>query len=193
MDWEDCVDLILANMVDLERVDHTREFPTPYHYLLYDIFATMVRLIEDSARIDQGLQSAQIDRIDMTHDTISKSAVITMGRCLRSVLESPNVTVEFKAYTLHMVLRRCEDALERDDLRELYEMAVTQGTSSTVVTFRTNRRLSVASGCARDGPSATQCHMKRGVAGQPRTLKRAACGHQCRSIIGPASHAPDLW
>jgi hypothetical protein len=127
MYWEDCVDLILGNMAALERVDHTREFPTPYHYLLYEIFATIGNWIEAAARIDQNLESVQIDHIDMMHDTIAKSAVISFGHCLRAVLESPNVTIGFKAYILHMVLHRYEHVAEREDLRKLYEMAVLKG------------------------------------------------------------------
>jgi hypothetical protein len=127
MYWEDCVELIVGNMADLERIDHTREFPTPYHYLLYEIFATVGHWIEDSAQVEQNLESVQIDGINMKHGTVAKSAVISLGRCLRAVLESPNVTVKFKGYVLDMVLHGYGYAAEREQLKELYRMAVLRG------------------------------------------------------------------
>jgi hypothetical protein len=127
MYWADCVEIIVGNMADLEGVDHTREFPTPYHYLLYEIFAMIEGWIKASARIDQTLQSVQIDTLDMKPGSIAKSAIISLGRCLRQVLESPNVTVDFKAYILEIVLHQYENVVARQDLRKLYEMAVLNG------------------------------------------------------------------
>ena len=127
MYWEDCVEQIAANMADLQRVDNTLEFPTPYHNLLYEVFATIGSWIEESTEIDQTLGSVQIDHVNLKPGTIAKSAVITYGRCLRSVIESRNVTVEFKAYILDMVLYRYEQVVGRADLKQLYEIAVPQG------------------------------------------------------------------
>ena len=127
MIWEDCVEQIVSNMSSLERVDHTRELPTPYHYLLYEVFAAFGNWIEDGTRVDQALDSVAIERGDMQAEAVLKSAVISLAHMLRTVLESPNVTLEFKARVLRWVLEWYEHAIKREDLKQLYEMAVLKG------------------------------------------------------------------
>jgi hypothetical protein len=129
MYFETWVKRIVANMADLTRVDHTREFPTPYHFLLYQLFATMGHWIQDSVDLDRSVESVKIEQIDMEHGSIAKSAVISFGRCLRSVLETSNLTPEFKVYILDMVLHRYKYAVKHDDLKQLYDLAMLNGGS----------------------------------------------------------------
>ena len=119
---------IVANMADLDAgVDHTREFPTGYHYLLYEIFSSLDGWLDDAKDLDETVDSVKIDKMSMTPDTILKSAIITTGTCLRHVLESENVRPEFKGYLLGIVLRHCEAVARRDDAKILYERAILEG------------------------------------------------------------------
>jgi len=119
---------ILRNLADLDTdVDHTREFPTGYHFLLWEMFWTMEGWIEDSTQIDQGLKSVKIDKVNMMPGSIAKSAIITTGTCIRLVVESDNVRPEFKGYLLQGVLRRYENVVGNAEMKALYERAVLEG------------------------------------------------------------------
>lgn len=119
---------IVANMGNLDAgVDHTREFPTGYHFLLYEIFASLDRWLDDAADIDQTLASVKIDKMNMMPDTIAKSAIITTGTYIRHVLESENIRPEFKGYLLGIVLRHFETVAARNDMKILYERAILEG------------------------------------------------------------------
>ena len=115
MYWDDCTESIVSNMRNLGKVDHSREFPSPYHYLLYSIFATISYWIEDSTRLKPSLESVRIDKIDIEPGNVAKSAVISLGTCLNRVVSSSNVTPEFKGYLLTMVLSRYEDVAKHDN------------------------------------------------------------------------------
>lgn len=119
---------IVANMGNLDAgVDHTREFPTGYHFLLYEIFASLDGWLDDATNIDQTLDSVKIDKMNMMPDTIAKSAIITTGTCIRHVLESDNVRPEFTGYLLGIVLRHFETVADRNDMKSLYERAILDG------------------------------------------------------------------
>jgi hypothetical protein len=127
MYWEGAVEDMTKNLAELKGVNLEREFPTGYHYLMYEVFHTIGSWIVESARLDPKLDSVKIDYITMSPGTIAKSAVIAYGRCLRAVVESSNLTVRFKAYIFDIVLHRYGELGERDDMRKLYEMSVLKG------------------------------------------------------------------
>jgi hypothetical protein len=127
MYWENCVEEIVANMADLDRIDETAEFPTAYHYLLYEIFAAFGNWIEDATTLDENLESVKIDRVDLMPGAIAKSAVVTLAHMLRTVLESRNVNMQFKARALVRVLEWYKEAVKREDLKDVYRLALERG------------------------------------------------------------------
>jgi hypothetical protein len=121
---------VVANMGNLSpEVDHTREYPTPYHFLLYDIVWTQRRWIEAASQIDPELESVQIERINLEYEGIAKSAVISMATCLRTIVESPNISGQYKGYIFDVVTRGYADVVEHGTVRlaEVYELAILEG------------------------------------------------------------------
>jgi hypothetical protein len=134
MYFEAWTERIVQNMAALDRrdIDLSREWPTPYHYLLYEIIDTQRQWIQTSAEIDQSLPSVKVDKVDLEHGSIAKSATISLGACLRSVVESTNITPQFKGYLLDVVARGYGQLVElkRDTLARMYEMAIVRGGTS---------------------------------------------------------------
>lgn len=119
---------IVGNMGNLDpSVDDTREFPTGYHFLLYDILTSLNGWLDDSIHMDQALASVRIEAVDMRPDNVVKAAIITTGTCIRHVLESAHVKREFKGYLLGVVLGHFSTVAGRPDAKTLYERAVLNG------------------------------------------------------------------
>jgi hypothetical protein len=121
---------IVKNMADLgPDIDLSREHPTPYHYLLYEIFNTLTEWLSTAANLDEDLASVKIDAIDLDYGSIPKSAAISLGVCLRTAVESPNLTPKFKGYLLDVVAYEYSRIAEkgRPSLTGMYELAVMGG------------------------------------------------------------------
>lgn len=101
---------IVANMTSREGVDYAREYPTPYHLILYQLFSAMGNWLDEAARLsDQDPSIAAMDA-DLAHDnaSIPKSTVIAVGLSLRRLLFAEQLTTRFKSYMLTTLLRDLE-------------------------------------------------------------------------------------
>jgi hypothetical protein len=123
-------DHIVDNMHDLPPgVELEREFPTPYHYMLYEIISTQKAWLNTSVELDQTLASVQVKSVDLKAEGVAKTAAISIGRCLRAVVVSPHITRRFKSYILEVVLNGY-DIVGQDESRPLarvYSLAVLEG------------------------------------------------------------------
>jgi len=89
------------------NVDLSREFPTPYHYLLYEIVDALrdwIRAAEDVPE-DQANVVLENEHADHENGNIPKSAILALGMTMRHVIEAATLSVPFKAYLLEMLLR----------------------------------------------------------------------------------------
>jgi hypothetical protein len=121
---------IVRNMTALgPEVDLSREWPTPYHFMLYTLFTTQIDWLQRSSRLDQTLKSVLVEGVDLEYGSIAKSAAISMGACVRIVTESPNITPQFKGYLLGVAARGYEQIIEkrRDMLARVYALAIVEG------------------------------------------------------------------
>jgi hypothetical protein len=101
------VESILANMRHRDDVDYAREWPTPYHFLLYQLFSAIGSWIEEAARLSESDPSQGVVDVDLNHENgnIPKSAIIALGTCLRHVLMATQLTDRFKSYIVECTLR----------------------------------------------------------------------------------------
>lgn len=128
--FESWTDRIVRNMADLgSDIDQSDEWPTPYHYLLYELVSTQCDWIRTSAEVDPGLRSVLIEKIDLEHGSIAKSATISLAACFRIVVESTHITPEFKGYLLGVIAHGYAHVVEcgRDALARMIETALTAG------------------------------------------------------------------
>jgi hypothetical protein len=82
-----------------------------------------------SAEVDQALESVLVDNVDLEWGSIAKSAAISMGGCLRIVVESTDITPQFKGYLLDVVAHGYGQIVElrRDALVRMYALAIVEG------------------------------------------------------------------
>lgn len=121
---------IVENMADPgPDIDQSREWPTPYHYLLYELFSTQQDWIATAAELDQNLESVVVKKVDLEYGSIAKSATLSLGACLRIVVESEHIAPTFKGYLLGVVAHGFARVVEqeRDKLAGMYERAVVNG------------------------------------------------------------------
>lgn len=98
------------------------EFPSPYHYLLYEAISTQCRWIREAAGLKGPLDSLVIDDTRLTPGSLTKSALVSLGSTLHWILSSTVISAEFKASMLEVVLRTYSDVATRTGRREFVEL-----------------------------------------------------------------------
>ena len=105
------VEEILSNLKPHPNVDLATEWPTPYHYLLYLIVASLTDYIEEIENIPTDQQNVVLMDVDLQfeNNNIPKSSILALGICLNYILSSESVEDRFKGYLLAMSLRLCRE------------------------------------------------------------------------------------
>ncbi len=97
-------DKILARLRAPQPNDESHEFPTPFHYLIYQITTITMHWIDDAQYIAAGKED------DRQHLFIPLRATKAMGRILSSVIVSARLNESFKVYILEIVRRGINQA-----------------------------------------------------------------------------------
>lgn len=120
--WLYYMNLILARIVKIIDVqapgyDRDTEFPNYAHFIIYTIFRNLREWIELFRCLENGHVALQIETVDARHENgrIVKSAILSIGICLRELLRSDNVTNEFIAYILEVILRGLRAAEQHEN------------------------------------------------------------------------------
>ncbi len=98
---------IIRNLSPKPNVDLDREWPTPYHCLLYEIVAALDDWISavENVSINQSNIVLKNERIDHENGNIPKSAILAMGQVFYDVIETDSLDIKFKSYLLGIALR----------------------------------------------------------------------------------------
>jgi len=129
MYFEWWTDAIIANMRNVQGLDHNREFPSPYHYLLYSMIGTMQDWIRAAGNFEPTRAAVKVDEVNLNHDTIAKSAAISIAVCFRAIVETPNISERFKGYIADVVVKGYGDTKpeKNTNLARVYEYALCEG------------------------------------------------------------------
>jgi hypothetical protein len=123
------VEKILRNLSpNPNTVELCREFPTPYHFLLYSIFHTLRQWIETAADLPPEQENIILNSEMLTHQengNIPKSAIIALGECLRHVMLAQSVDERFKSYLLSMVLQNYFNLLKKPMMQKFARVLLT--------------------------------------------------------------------
>ena len=117
---------ILKNVDREAEIDLNTEWPTPYHYLIYQLFSILedwVRTVVDyDLSIEQ--ENVKLERAGATHENgnIIKSAMLCYGNCLNKLFCSPKINDKFKTYIADMAFRLYFDIAANEKL-SLYKTA----------------------------------------------------------------------
>lgn len=100
------VEKILKNLMPSPQVDMHAEWPTPFHYNLYNIVKVMIYWLEEVAYVDNK-EPLQIDNEGLHHDngSIPKSTVLALGNIVFQIINSNSVSNDFKEYICEVVFQ----------------------------------------------------------------------------------------
>lgn len=136
---------ILKQMpMDPDEEDH-REWPTPFHYLLYRLISVACEWAEQCARVDDAeIPEATRSENGFDRHYISKQATIVLGQMLQDIIPSQKLSEQFKEYLLKIVVR-CHITLVRElqliDVADLLTTAVIKGSVlQTDIAYRSQLR-----------------------------------------------------
>jgi hypothetical protein len=122
---------IIRNLNPSPSVDFSIEWPTPYHYLLYEILSILINFVRAIHEIPKDQENIQLDneRVDHENDNIPKSAILAIGQTMRMVVLSDKIDLNFKSYLLSTVLGLLNDLRtpDTDQYRRVLQKSVLSG------------------------------------------------------------------
>lgn len=98
-------DKILKQLRDVSPGDENYEFPTPFHFLLYQIVSITSNWIDDCIEVNESSISdnvRQMKHFDINY--IPKQAADALGTIVREIIRSPKIDLGFKSYVLEISL-----------------------------------------------------------------------------------------
>lgn len=102
-----------------------REFPSRYHFLIYELLNAMTDLLNKISRDPEKtkLLSATIEKVDLNHDngSIIKSAMKCLGKCTEIILDARNLTEYDKKYFLDVIFHSYFKLTEDEKLKRYAE------------------------------------------------------------------------
>jgi hypothetical protein len=110
---------------DSKNVDPLSEWPTQYHFLLYEIVSRLCDWISEVECIPLDQPNVMLESAAATHENgnIPKSAMLTLGRVFKEVHTSDAIDDGFRGYLTEVVFRCYFDLHARQDFR-LYSEAL---------------------------------------------------------------------
>lgn len=99
---------IVRNLTpDTKQVDPLSEWPTQYHYFLYELVSSLCGWIAEVENIPLDQANIAIKSTSATHENgnIPKSAMLALGRVFREVHTSDDIDNRFRRYLTEIVFR----------------------------------------------------------------------------------------
>jgi len=108
---------------DAKYVDLSAEWPTRYHYLLYEIVSHLCGWVVavEYVPITQSNVMLETPRALHENGNIPKSAMLALGLVFRAAFTSNSVDQRFRTYLAEVVFRRYFSIRQREDLRPYSE------------------------------------------------------------------------
>lgn len=103
------VERIIRNLSPNEKlVDNFAEWPTKYHYALYEITSCLCKWIKSVDHISLEQENVVLESTSANHENgnIPKSSMLALGQIVKQILSSSVITDRFKKYITGMVFRR---------------------------------------------------------------------------------------
>lgn len=100
-------DAILEQLRDAAPDDGNHEFPTPFHYLLYQIVSIASNWVDDCLEVDVAVIDKDVtEKPDFDVYYIPEKATDALGTIVQSIISSPKIDDRFKHYMLEISLSR---------------------------------------------------------------------------------------
>lgn len=109
----------IVKIIDVESPEYDREaeFPNYAHFIIYTIIRNFGEWIELYKYLKPDEVALQIENVESRHESghIVKSAILSVGICLKILIKSEKVTDEFIAYILEIILRILKSAQQNEN------------------------------------------------------------------------------
>lgn len=118
------VERIVRNLKPNERlVDPYDEWPTRYHYALYEIASCLCKWASSVDHIPLNQENVVLENTSANHENgnIPKSSMLALGQITKQILTSNIVSDRFKQYIMDMVYRRYFDLRKVDATKDYAE------------------------------------------------------------------------
>lgn len=110
-------DKILKQLRDQQPDDSSHEWPTPFHFLLYEIVSTTSNWIDDCTEVDVSIIADQVSNVPgFDGHYISKQAAEALGTITQCILLSSKIDDRFKGYVLEISLGKLERLQDRNEV-----------------------------------------------------------------------------
>lgn len=118
-------DKILKQLRDQQPTDSHHEWPTPFHFLLYEIVTITSNWVDDFIEVEPDTVAEQVRKQEgFDSQYISKQAADALGRIIQSILVSPKIDDRFKGYMLEISLERYKRFQNRKDADSVAHMFI---------------------------------------------------------------------
>lgn len=108
------VDKIERNLSPGNDVNPRDEFPTPYHYLLYEIIISLCEWIAIAADLSRA------DRVAIDDRRVPMQSVVALSRVMNTIVLSKKLEDDFSTYMLEVVVGRADEWQEDSKMLPYY-------------------------------------------------------------------------
>lgn len=97
---------IIENIDSDKSIYTPTEWPTTYHYFLYEIINILCELIRAVSQVPSSQENLVTNEIDLEHENgnIPKSAIIALSQILYFFVITDKLSIQFKKYLLKIIL-----------------------------------------------------------------------------------------
>jgi len=114
------VDKCERNLQVASTIDEGKEWPTPYHYFLYEAVSCLRNWYDESEELEANNPNRGVGVVDLSLDVanITKSAALALGEVCATIFGSYKLLPKFKAYILEVALRDFNHVSPRQPLSD---------------------------------------------------------------------------
>jgi hypothetical protein len=114
---------IIGSMKPTKDTDLSLEWPTPFHYLLYQVVDLLIQWLKAVEYLNKVASNAKVDENPKTHhSSIPQSTAICLGRVIWQIFDSLEITNEFKKNMLEKVLRFISEHHQSESMASLCKL-----------------------------------------------------------------------
>ncbi len=120
------VESIVRNLnPDKSLVDPYDEWPTRYHYLLYEMVSCLVKWIKAVEHLPADQDNIVMESSSVSHENgnIPKSSILALGQIVKIILDSDSISIRFNKYILDNIFPAYFE-LRRSENTEIYAEAL---------------------------------------------------------------------
>lgn len=116
---------ILESLNPDQQVDLDKEWPTVFHYFLYQIVTIQLDWLKEYNNVEDK-EFLSVTNLSLSHDngSITKSTVLSLADTICTIIKSKKITDKFKIYLIEIVARYIETTKHNKNYTEINELLI---------------------------------------------------------------------